>query len=285
MRLVKRICLLGLLFVPSTPATGADRDGNFYARVRANDAPIGGRFTVYAYMLDSLDAGVALPGPGRVLAINFRQSNGKDSFVIPGDLYLEGARKQRWKQGFLPLGDGRLAGLLPKNESRWALWWVPTDSEELVWESLVELSFHYGFAKSPFVPLSKEDTEATLKALPWEWIEGAVVDTDRPVAALAVPPNPASFDKVPVAKERRAPVYPRSSRMYAFEGTVHVVAVVNEKGTVLDTFVLHSDATHELNVSALSAVKSWIFKPGTKGGARVTGEVVIPVRFSLGSVK
>jgi len=285
MRLVQRICLLGLLLVLAVPARGADRDGNFYARVRANDAPIGGRFTVYAYMLDSLDAGVELPGPGRVLAINFRQSNGKDSFVIPGDLYLEGATKQRWDQGFVPLGSRRLAGLLPKDESRWALWWVPTGSEALVWESLQELSFHYGFTRSPFVPLNDEDTAATLKALPWEWIAGADLDTNRPVGELAYPPNPAAFDKVPVAKERRAPVYPRSARMYSFEGTVHVVAVVNEKGSVLDTFVLHSDATHELNVSALSAVKRWIFRPGTKGGTRVTGEVVIPVRFSLDSVK
>lgn len=286
MHLVKRICLLGLLSALSTPAAGADHVGNFYARVRANDAPIGGRFTVYAYMLDSLDTAVAHPpGPGRFLAVNFRQSNGKDSFVIPGDLYLEGAEKQRWTRGFLPLGDRRLAGLLPKSESRWALWWVPTGAEELMWKSPVDLRFHYGFSKSPFVELSREDTEKTLRALPWEWIAGAEVDAERGVAELSVPPNPASFDKVPVAKERRNPVYPRSSRMYSFEGTVYVVAVVNEKGEVLDTFVLESDASHDLNVSALSAVKSWVFRPGTKGGARVTGEVVIPVRFSMDTIK
>jgi hypothetical protein len=30
---------------------------------------------------------------------------------------------------------------------------------------------------------------------------------------------------------------------------------------------------------------SWTFKPGRKGGVKVAGEVVIPVQFSMGTVK
>ena len=61
--------------------------------------------------------------------------------------------------------------------------------------------------------------------------------------------------------------------------------LTGEKGTVDDVFVLHSDATHDLNVSALSAVRKWVFKAGRKGGIKVRGEMVIPVEFSMGSVK
>jgi TonB family protein len=153
------------------------------------------------------------------------------------------------------------------------------------WETFQDLTIHYGFFKSIFVPLKERDTEKILAAVPWETIAGVQIDPDRRVGELLFPPDPAAFDKVPVAKERSQPAYPVSSRMYAFEGSVYTVAVVNAKGTVDDAFVLHSDATHDLNVSALSAVSKWVFKAGRKGGVRVRGEMVIPVHFSMGSVK
>ena len=39
------------------------------------------------------------------------------------------------------------------------------------------------------------------------------------------------------------------------------------------------------DVSALAAVRKWVFKAGRKGGIRVRGEMVIPVHFSMGTVK
>ncbi len=286
MRLVSWAGLLGMLglLIPQLSA-GADPAGNFYARVRANDAPIGGRFTIFAYALDSLDAVVERPGPGRLLLLNFRESNGNNSFIIPGDLSIKGPRSVRWTRGFLPLGDKRLAGFLPKGESRWAIWWIPAEIDSVGWNSLQDLTLHYGFSKSIFVPLEDRDTEETLAAVPWEAIASGKLDPERPVSELLYPPDPAAFDEAPVAKERSQPHYPKSSRMYAFEGRVITVAVVNEKGGVDDVFVLHSSAHHDLNVSALSAVRRWVFRPGRKGGIKVRGEMVIPIHFSMGSVK
>jgi TonB family protein len=286
MRLVTMAGLLGLLglLIPQV-SSGGDSTGDFYARVRANDAPLGGRFTIFVYALDSLDAAVERPGPGRLLLLNFSEANGDDSFIIPADLSIKGPRNTLWTRGFLPIGDKRLDGLLAKDESRWAIWWLPAEMDSVGWELPQDLTIHYGYAKSIFVPLQKRDLEKALAAVPWESLAGVQIEPDRPVGELLFPPDPAAFDNVPQAKERSQPAYPKSSRMYAFEGSVITVAVVNAKGTVDDVFVLHSDATHDLNVSALSAVRKWVFKAGRKGGIRVRGEMVIPVHFSMGSVK
>jgi protein TonB len=99
------------------------------------------------------------------------------------------------------------------------------------------------------------------------------------VRQLAVPPNPASFDEPPLIEEGRPPEYPKSIRMYDFTGFVHVVAVIDTEGTVIDAYVIETDAIHLLNVSALSAVMDWQFQPGRKSGRRVAGEIVVPVRF------
>jgi len=283
MRKLLGTCLAGLLLAAAIHLSVAGASGgDFYARLRANDAPIGGRFTIYAYMLDSLDVSTPLPGPGRALVVNFRESNGKDSFLIPGDLALQGARRDRWQHGFVPLGTQRIAGLLHKDESRWALWWVPAGPDSVLsWNTPLDLTLTYGFMKGNFLPLAEKDAAATLAALPWDAIRAVTLSADRRTDEILVPPNPAAFDQSPLVRERKTPIYPKSSRMYDFEGTVHVVVVLDKTGAVTDSFVLHSSATHDLNVAALTAVNDWVFRPGRKGGVRVGGDFVVPVTFSL----
>jgi TonB family protein len=275
--------LVGVLTLISGVGEAAPlASGNFYARVGANDAPIGGRFHIYAYLLDSLDVAVKAPGPGRLMAVNFRGSNGKNAFVVPGDLSVQDARKNQWRMGFCPLTERGVAGLLDKGESRWALWWLP---DSLAWNSAEDLRVYYGFAKSPFVPLSDKDTQATLDALPWDLIRGATVVGDRPTSHVVRMPNPASFDQPPRVLTRKAPIYPKSARFYDFEGSLHVVAHIDNTGKVTDAYVIQSSAVHELNISALVAVMDWTFRPGKKGGIPVSGEIVIPVQFAMGTVK
>ena len=50
---------LGILLTISAEVFAS---GNYWARIRPNDAPVAGRFTMYAYMLDSLDEALGLPG-------------------------------------------------------------------------------------------------------------------------------------------------------------------------------------------------------------------------------
>lgn len=273
--------LLGALTLVTGLAEAAPLSGgNFYARVGANDAPLGGRFHIYAYFLDSLDVAVPTPGPGRLLAVNFRGSNGKNAFVIPGDLYVQDSRKQEWRTGFCPLSETGVAGLLDKDESRWALWWVP---DSLAWNGAQDLHLYYGFARSTFVPLEEKDARATLDALPWDEIRAAEIVADRPTGHVVRRPDPAAFDTQPVIRTRRPPEYPLSARVYNFQGNVNVVARVSEEGTVTDAYVIQSSAIHVLNVSALVAVMDWTFRPGKKGGVPVAGEMVIPVQFARGS--
>jgi TonB family protein len=283
MRLKTWAGLVGLLTLVSTVGEAAPlAGGDYYARVGANDAPIAGRFHIYAYFLDALDAEIATPGPGRLLALNFRGSNGKNAFVVPGDLYIQDSRKQQWNLGFCALGETGVAGLLGKEESRWALWWVP---DSLAWNDARDLTLYYGFAKSPFVTLEAKDTEATLAALPWDEIRTATLQADRPTGHVVRMPNPAAFDQPPTVQTRKPPVYPRTARVYDFEGTVLVVARISDTGAVTDAYVIQSSAIHQLNVSALVAVMDWTFRPGKKGGVPVAGEMVIPVQFALGTVK
>ena len=261
MRLMTWAGLIGVLTLVSTVGEAAPPlAGNFYTRIGANDAPVGGRFSIYVYMLDSLDAAVETPGPGRIMAVNFRGSNGKNAFVVPGDLVVQGTRKGKWKHGFFPVSEEGLAGLLDEDDSRWALWWIPRDS--LVWKGPADLKVHYGFSSSQFVPLSDKDAATTLRALPWDRIGQVTVNADRPTSRLDRAPNPAAFDKAPRVRTRKTPVYPKSSRVYDFEGSVHVVAHVTDTGSVSDAYIIQSSAIHDLNVAALVAVMDWTFRPG-----------------------
>ncbi len=279
------IGLAGLLVIGAAgavEATDGVPSGNYYTRLRANDAPVGGRFTVYGYLLDSLDAAVKLPGPGRIMAVNFREANGSNSFVVSGDLSLLGARNQAWQEGFLSLDGRRLSGFIGKNDSRWALWWVPWGGDSLSWNSMRDLRLAYGLSKEGFARLKDEDAAATLNALPWDSIRGASIEPGRSVADLSSSIDPAAFDRPPAVLAQSAPTYPRAARKWDFQGTVNVVAEVDDAGRVTDAFVLQSNAAHELNVAALVAVMKWTFAPGMKEGRPASGGVVVPIRFDLG---
>ena len=155
MRLILGVGLAALL-LPGAASGAPVPAGDFHARLRANDAPLGGRFTVRAYALDTLATAVELPGPGRLVILNVREANGDDSFLIPGDFGIQGDRTV-WMRGFQPLGEGPFEGLLGKRDSRWALWWVPWESDSLVWSSFEGIRLAYGIWTAPFTSLDAED--------------------------------------------------------------------------------------------------------------------------------
>ncbi len=275
-----RWILLGL--VAGGCCAGPALASDYRVRLRANDAPIGGRFTIEAFMLDTLDTVLELPESGRVAVVRFSGATGRNSFIVPGDLTLRVGREQEWKRGFQPLGPERLAGAFPSDTTRWALWWVGSDST-FTWEDAEKIRLTYGEDRASFHPLGADRAHEVAETLPWETIRACVIDPDRSVTEPEELPNPAVFDKHPQPRIRTTPEYPTTARMYAYEGIVHVAAVIDTHGAVTDAYVVNSSAQHLLNVSALISVMNWTFTVGWKGTERATGTLVVPITFTMGS--
>ncbi len=271
---------------------------NFQARIRANDAPMAGRLTITAYFLDTLDdslkairanvprdslqSPMGLDDAGRWLLLRFHDSNGKNAFVVPTDLAISGNHRSAYRMDLIPVGRKRVGGNLEKAETRWALCWVPQGPRQMLdWDAPGDLQLQYGFNKTPFVPLSEKERAKVVTLMPWAALKSACLDSTGDHNAV----DAAAFDQPPVPKVRRDPPYPSSAKMYDFHGSLFVAAHVNPAGKVEDAYVLQSDAVHDLNVAALAAVMEWTFKPGMKSGKPVAGDIVIPVKFDLGSVK
>jgi periplasmic protein TonB len=123
----------------------------------------------------------------------------------------------------------------------------------------------------------------------------AVISAAAPAAAAPSPatvptPVPAPVPApVPVVLPRSdadylnnpAPNYPAASRRQGETGRVIVRCFVTADGKV-DTLELRTSSGFErLDAAALQAVKSWRFKPGSKGGAPEAMWVNVPVVFSL----
>jgi len=274
------ILLLGFGLLGSV-AGGPARAADFHTRFRANDAPIAGRFTVYAYFLDTLDVALQLPpGSGRPLLLVFADSNGDNSFLIPADFALEDAAGHRLTRGFNPVGSGRLGGLLAKDTTRMALWWVPRGREDFDWADPTELTLWYGFAHKSFFPMEENDAAKARRLLSRIEATSVILDPEAPVDKVDWAPNPQAFDKLPEVWTFREPEYPQSARRYDFTGLVGVVAQLNDEGYVENVFLLQSSGVHELNVSALVAVSEWRFRAGRKNDKKVGGDILVPIRFS-----
>ena len=279
MRHILRLGLVAGLFLADLPPDAFASD--YHLRFRANDAPLAGRFTVDAYMLDTLDAVVSIPGPGRVVLVRMGDPGGQ-AFLIPGDFAFQNRHKERWQAGFQPLGNERQAGLMAKDEEFWALWWVPSDTT-FGWEDPLELRLWYGESRGDFLPLEPPDREQALKRFPWDLLATGIPNPGRTAADLDSLPNPAVFDLAPVPRTRTNPSFPKLAKVYAYEGVVAVSAVVSDKGKVVDAYVVQSTAQHVLNVSALVCVMEWEFIAGRKNGKPVAGEMLIPITFTRGS--
>jgi len=75
-------------------------------------------------------------------------------------------------------------------------------------------------------------------------------------------------------------VYPEEAKTSGIEGKVIVKAVVDERGKVVSTEVLHS-LSKECDEAAIEAIRKTEFIPGSENGNNVKAAVVIPVQFRL----
>jgi len=74
--------------------------------------------------------------------------------------------------------------------------------------------------------------------------------------------------------------YPESAKNDRVEGTVHVVAYIDEKGTVVSTSIAKG-VRKDLNKAAQHAVRQVRFSPGVMKGKPVKARITIPIRFKL----
>ena len=87
---------------------------------------------------------------------------------------------------------------------------------------------------------------------------------------------------MPEATRSVTPRYTSEAMRAKLQGVVVVQAVVGANGTVERARVTQSlDTQMGLDDAALAAVKSWLFKPGTKDGKAVPVAVTLTLEFRL----
>ena len=85
----------------------------------------------------------------------------------------------------------------------------------------------------------------------------------------------------PIGGYQVKPHYPESARRRGIEGTTLLKMRITAQGQVEDVQVECSAGHHDLDQSALEAVRRWRFEPARRGSEPVAVWVVIPVEFKL----
>lgn len=85
----------------------------------------------------------------------------------------------------------------------------------------------------------------------------------------------------PLYKNNPRPNYPETARKRNLQGTVIILALVNEKGAVEEVRVETSSGYEVLDNAAMASVKSWEFEPARKGDSSVKSHVRLPITFQL----
>jgi protein TonB len=85
----------------------------------------------------------------------------------------------------------------------------------------------------------------------------------------------------PLFKLNTPPKYPRKARRMGCEGIVILKVLVGENGRVSNFEIFQSSGYPILDKAAVSAVKMWLFEPGTKNGKKIKIWVKVPIRFKL----
>jgi TonB family protein len=85
----------------------------------------------------------------------------------------------------------------------------------------------------------------------------------------------------PLRLDNKPPAYPRIARLRGYQGTVILNVLVNRNGTVSELKIVQSSGYWILDKSALTAVRDWMFEPGSDGSNNVDMWVEQPVRFQL----
>jgi protein TonB len=91
------------------------------------------------------------------------------------------------------------------------------------------------------------------------------------------PAAPASTELT--ALETPPPQYPMDAACNGNGGTSTLKVTVGTEGTPTDVTVFRSSGSASLDDAAVAAVKTWKFKPATRGGQPVAQTINVPVNF------
>lgn len=75
------------------------------------------------------------------------------------------------------------------------------------------------------------------------------------------------------------PVYPQRARLRGQEGTVRLLARIDPQGQLSELRLIESSGHALLDRAAREAVERWRFRPATRAGQSVAGELVVPILF------
>lgn len=89
------------------------------------------------------------------------------------------------------------------------------------------------------------------------------------------------FLAVPRYRENTPPAYPLVARLRGYEGMVLLTAEIFTDGGVGGLKIKKSSGYEVLDRSAVKAVKTWKFEPGTRLGKPISMWVDVPVKFIL----
>lgn len=113
--------------------------------------------------------------------------------------------------------------------------------------------------------------------------DAAVPDQQEPDPATIITPQQrgALSEVLPGYLRNPAPVYPARARQLEHEGTVVLDVEVTAEGLCGSLRVARSSGHALLDEAAASAIRTWRFKPATRGHGAVPVWVEIPVTFRL----
>ena len=114
-------------------------------------------------------------------------------------------------------------------------------------------------------------------------VGGITSSTARPVRVQEQSVyKPGNGVTLPVVTKRVNAVYTQQAMDARIEGTVGLEVVVKSDGMVGDVKISRSlDPTYGLDDQAVTAMKQWQFKPGTKDGKAVAVQVDVMINFTL----
>lgn len=107
------------------------------------------------------------------------------------------------------------------------------------------------------------------------------VDAADPVTAITPSERGALSEVLPAYLRNPSPVYPRSARERSQEGTVVVAVDVLPSGRAGRVHVARSSGHAALDDAAVTAIRQWVFRPGSRLGQPIALWVEIPVTFRL----